>query len=42
MDIDLKKKIYAKMRKLLNPEINPSEKEKKKMEIVKWGPKGQL
>ena len=28
MNIDLKK-LYTKMRKLLNPEINPSEKEKK-------------
>ena len=27
MDIDLKK-LYAKMRKFLNPEMNPSEKEK--------------
>ena len=27
MDIDLKK-LYAKMRKFLNPEINPSEKKK--------------
>ena len=40
MNIDLKK-LYAKMRKLLNSEINPSEKEKN-MKIVKWGPKGQL
>ena len=35
------KKLYAKMRKLLNPEINLSEKEKK-YGIVKWGTKGQL
>ena len=27
MDIDLKK-LYAKMRKILNPKMNPSEKEK--------------
>ena len=27
MDIDFKK-LYAKMRKFLNPEMNPSEKEK--------------
>ena len=27
--------------KFINPEINPSEKEKN-MEIVKWGPKGSI